>query len=241
MAAWSDLPTLFRLAAGLPRGASHADRMERFYRRQAVTYDSFRARLLAGRCDLVEALPAPEGGTWVDLGGGTGANAEHLGDRLFRLSRYVIVDLSESMLEVARRRIAARGWSNVEVVQADATRVVLAEGCADVVLCSYAITMIPDWFAAVDRARSLLGPGGRIGVVDFLVSRPQAPPGFSQHGLATRLFWPAWFCWTGVRINPDHPHYLHRRFSVERYEERRARMPYMLGLTVPYYLFIGRK
>lgn len=238
---WSDLSTLWRLAAGLPRGRTHADRMERFYRSQAAHYDAFRERLLAGRRDLVAALPAPAGGTWVELGGGTGANAEHLGDRLGLLARYLVVDLSTSMLDVARQRARTRGWTNLAAIQADATRVVLAEGRADVVLCSYSLTMIPDWFAAVDRARSLLRPGGRLGVVDFFASRPQAPPGFTQHRLATRLFWPAWFSWTGVRLNPDHPHYLHRRFAVERYEERRAPVPGLLGLTVPYYLFIGRK
>ena len=57
-------------------GESHKDRLESFYKGQARVYDSFRHRFLHGRVPMVEAMPTPKNGVWVDLGGGTGANME---------------------------------------------------------------------------------------------------------------------------------------------------------------------
>src|SRR5262249_31153785 len=151
-----------------------------------------------------------------------------------------LVDLSPSLLEVARRRIADRGWHNVELVAADATRFEPEHLPVDVITFSYSLSMIPDWFAAIDQARRLLRPGGLIGVVDFYVSRKHPPPNHVRHARFTRAFWPLWFGQDNVFLNPDHVPYLHRHFEVQRFEERRGRVPW-LPLTVPYYLFIGRQ
>ena len=75
-----DLKVLYRLVKPRCRGGSHQDRLEHFYSGQAQHYDSFRARLLHGRADLFAALDAPEGGVWVDFGGGTGASIGFWGD-----------------------------------------------------------------------------------------------------------------------------------------------------------------
>ena len=50
-------------------------------------------------------------------------------------------------------------------------RVEPPEAPVDVVTFSYSLTMIPDWFAAIENALRMLRPGGQIGVVDFYVSR----------------------------------------------------------------------
>ena len=89
-----------------------------------------RGRLLQGREAMYRSIPVPEGGVWVDLGGGTGANMEPIGEDLHRLSKVYLVDLCDSLLAVARKRSDARGWRNVEAVNADATTFRLAEGCA---------------------------------------------------------------------------------------------------------------
>jgi len=237
----SDLRTLWHLAFSPIRGESHAERLEGFYRGQASSYDRFRERLLAGRAELWQSISAPDGGTWVDLGGGTGANVECLGDRLAQLEKLWIVDLSTSMLAEASQRVRARGWQNVEVCQADACTFSPPDGQVDVVTFSYSLTMIPDWMAAVDQARSLLRPGGMIGVVDFYVSRKYPPNGWTRHGGWTRTFWPTWFAMDNVFLNPDQAAYLHRAFEPVDFRERRAKVPYLLGAQAPYYLFLGRK
>src|SRR2546426_399567 len=73
----SDLRILYHLALKPVRGKDHAARMENFYAGQAGAYDDFRKRLLKGRQELWNLIPPPAGGTWIDMGGGTGANLEY--------------------------------------------------------------------------------------------------------------------------------------------------------------------
>jgi S-adenosylmethionine-diacylgycerolhomoserine-N-methlytransferase len=236
----ADLKTLYHLTLAPIRGQTHAERLESFYRGQAGAYDEFRERLLHGRREMFAALAVPEGGVWVDMGGGTGSNVEHLADRLHLLRQLYIVDLAPSLLAVAQVRIADRGWSNVATVEADACTFRPVHGPVDVITFSYSLTMIPDWFAALDHAWELLRPGGLIGIVDFYVARKHPVPGHIRHSWLSRTFWPIWFGHDNVFLNPDHVPYLHRRFEAMQFSECAARVPCLPG-NVPYYIFVGRK
>src|SRR5690242_14503924 len=115
----SDLKVLYHLAVKPVRGHDHASRMESFYAGQAGAYDDFRKRLLRGRQELWNLLPRPLDGIWVDMGGGTGSNLEYFGtqqppgaqpagdSRLAGLKSIYVVDLSPSLLDVARQRATA--------------------------------------------------------------------------------------------------------------------------------------
>ena len=68
-------------------------------------------------------MPAKRGGVWVDLGGGTGSNLEYFRgaggeDTLSAtFSKVYVVDLTPSLLEVAKARVEERGWGErVEAV-----------------------------------------------------------------------------------------------------------------------------
>jgi S-adenosylmethionine-diacylgycerolhomoserine-N-methlytransferase len=238
----SDWQTLYHLVFAPGRGSTHRERLEAFYRQQADSYDAFRCRLLHGRQELYESLDTPEDGVWLEMGGGTGSNLECLGDRLSRLRSVVLVDLSESLLAVARQRIERLGWSNVATCLHDVTTYGLSAGeGADVITFSYALTMIPDWYAALEQAYKLLAPGGLIGVVDFFVARKHPALGCGRQSWFTRHFWPTWFAWDNVFLSPDHVPYLHSHFEPVLYREGKGGVPYMPLARVPYYLFIGRK
>lgn len=238
---FADLKTLYYVALKRTRGADTAARVESFYAGQADNFDNFRQRLLHGRRELFAAIDVPPGGVWVDFGGGTGWNLEQLGPRLDSLGKAYIVDFSPSMLKVAKKRIEDRRWKNVEPVEADAILFRPPEGRADVVTFSYSLTMIPDWFAAVENAWSILKPGGVIGVVDFYISQKHPAQGSARHGLCGRTFWPMFFSLNDVFPSPDHLPYLRRRFSQIHCVESRGRVPYLPMLRAPYYAFIGRK
>ena len=240
MSILGDLKVLFHLLLHPIRGATHQQRLESFYAAQAEEYDRFRKNLLHGREELYGSLPTPEDGVWVEIGGGTGSNLEYLGDRIKKIRKVHIVDLSSSLLGIARKRTERLGWTNVELHEADATTVTLPEP-ADVVTFSYSLTMIPDWFAALENARRLLKPGGTIGVVDFFVARKYPADGRTKHGWWTRTFWPTWFANDNVFLSPDHIPYLHRHFTPVELHEARARIRYFPLLTTPYYRFVGRK
>ena len=236
----SDMKILYHMTLKPVRGKDHTERLESFYGHQAQGYDDFRKRLLQGRQQMWDALPAPEGGVCVDMGAGTGANLEFLGDRVKNFSRIYLVDLSTSLLRMADERIQARGWTNVTTVAADATTFQPPEP-VDLVTFSYSLTMIPDWFAAIDQAARLLKSGGTIGVVDFYVSRKYPDAGLKRHSWLTQRFWPTWFGFDNVFPSPDHLPYLQRKFERQHLTESRARLPYLPGSRVPYYIFTGTK
>ncbi len=235
----SDIKVLYHLALKPVRGKDHAARMESFYSGQAEAYDDFRKRLLKGREELYGSIDPPTGGTWVDMGGGTGSNLEYFADCLPQLKTVYVVDLAGSLLKMAQKRAEANNWSNVTTVETDATTWQPSEP-ADVVTFSYSLTMIPDWFAAIDNAWRMLKPGGILGVVDFYVARKFPGENHKKHGWFTRTFWPTWFNMDNVFPSPDHVPYLHRHFTPLRLEESRGRVPYM-PLTMPYYIFVGKK
>jgi S-adenosylmethionine-diacylgycerolhomoserine-N-methlytransferase len=239
MSLLSDLRVLWHLLLSPIRGDSHADRLNSFYAGQASDYDAFRARLLKGRGELLQSLPAPTGGVWVDMGGGTGANLE-AAPWLSSCRRVVVADLCQPLLDVCRERVSHRGWNQVEPVLADVTTYDPGEP-VDLVTFSYSLTMIPDWFRAVERARAMLAPGGVIGIVDFYVSRKYVPADRVRHGWLTRSLIPVWFATDNVHPSRDHLPYLESRFETVRLDEARAAIPYVPLLKAPYYRFVGRK
>ena len=241
MGLWSDFKILYHMLLKPVRGDSHAERMESFYGGQAHAYDDFRRRLLKGREELWRQLPKDPGCVWVDMGGGTGANIENFGDEIAKPKKVYVVDLSESLLKVAADRFAKKGWNNVHAIQADATRFCPEEGFADVVTFSYSLTMIPDWFAAIDNARRILRPGGHIGVVDFYVSRKYPADDLRRHRWFTRTLWPNWFATDNVFPSHDHLPYLRHHFDQVFLEESGNRLPYVPLIKAPYYIFAGRK
>lgn len=241
MSLFSDAKILYHMLLKRVRGKTHAERMESFYGGQAGDYDAFRKRLLHGREEMWGLLPRPVDGVWVDFGGGTGANLENLGTDISRLRKIYIVDLATSLLAVAAQRCEQRQWTNVVPTEADATSFTPAEGLADVVTFSYSLTMIPDWFAAIDNAQRILKPGGAIGVVDFYVSRKFPAEGQLRHGSFARALWPNWFATDNVFPSHDHLPYLQRRFSMKHLVERRGKIPYVPCLRAPYYIFVGEK
>jgi S-adenosylmethionine-diacylgycerolhomoserine-N-methlytransferase len=87
----------------------------------------------------------------------------------------------------------------------------------------------------------MLRPGGTIGVVDFYVSEACPEAGLVRHGWLTRRGWPAWFRHDGVHLSAEHLPYLRERVHTADLSEHRARVPYVPVVTVPYYVFIGRK
>jgi S-adenosylmethionine-diacylgycerolhomoserine-N-methlytransferase len=234
-----DAGILWQLARGQSGKGTHAERLERFYRPQAEHYESFRARLLHGRRELVERVAPPPGGTLIELGGGTGSNLDYLGPRMCSLSRVEIVDLCPALLQEARKR-CARWPEVVHVVEADAATYRPTQ-LADSVILSYALTMMPDWRATLANALAMLRPGGLIGVVDFYISPAVPAAGRVRHGALARAFWPRWFAHDGVHLDPRHLPELMANTEAVHCAERRAGVPYLPGLRVPYYLYVGRK
>jgi S-adenosylmethionine-diacylgycerolhomoserine-N-methlytransferase len=155
--------------------------MDAIYRVQRHFYDLTRKPYLLGRDVMIRGLAVPDGGTVLEIGCGTARNLLCI-TQLYPTARCFGVDVSSAMLETARASIARRGAeAQVQVALADATgfdpQSLFGVARFDRVVISYALSMIPEWDAALRSAANLLAPGGSLHVADF----------GDQHGL------PRWF------------------------------------------------
>jgi len=149
-----------------------------FYGRWARVYDwvATAPGVESWRTRAVGALDLDPGDTVVEMGCGTGANVPHLREAVGPEGRVVGVDLTRGMLRRARERVDREGWTNVDLVQADATRPPVA-GPVDAVLATFVVGMFADPRPAVDGWMDLLAPGGRVALLnagrsDRAVARP---------------------------------------------------------------------
>lgn len=239
-ATWSsDLQVLKSMIFADVKGETQQERLESFYVSQADLYDSYRHRMLHGRWPMITAMPAPKGGVWVDLGGGTGSNLEYFGDNLNHFSKCVVLDFCPSLVEVAKKRVISRGWESfVDVVLGDACDFdcpgLPAAGTVDVVTFSYALSMIPDWKKAIKNAFRMLKPGGHIAVCDFTVLDGNMP--------MMNEFWTWVFAHDHVNLRKDHLLVLKAAFEPVFLESGYGIFPYVpICLKAPWYAYVGKK
>ena len=146
--------------------AAPTSSVQRFYRFHAYIYDWTRWMILHGRRRAVQRLGVAPGSEVLEIGCGTGLNFRFVIEALQNRGRLVGLDFSADMLKRAAKRDAAQQWNNVELIQADATKMALGRQF-DAILFAYSLTMIPDWRASLRRAFEHLKPGGRLAVLDF--------------------------------------------------------------------------
>ncbi len=150
------------------------------YRRRAKRYDlSVQIYRLFGfdveryRQDTVTALALGPGDLVVELGCGTGLNFEYVHQAIGPEGKIIGIDLTDSMLDVARDRVARRNWENVELFQADVAEWQMPDGVVGV-FSTLALTLVPEYAAVIGRASRALSPGGRLAVLDM--KEPDAWP-----------------------------------------------------------------
>jgi ubiquinone/menaquinone biosynthesis C-methylase UbiE len=165
-------------ASAVNRDAATLRAVRDAYDRRAGWFDAFVCWSSLGRdpvyraaaCDALRIGP---GARVLDLGGGTGLNLPWLCPAAGPSGRVIVADLSRPMLEAARARARAAGWTNARFLQAEGGRFRLAPASLDAALSTYALTTIPDWPAALDAMVDALKPGGRITILD-----DRLPPGW---------------------------------------------------------------
>ena len=152
-------------------GAGHDRLMDSVYRHQRHIYDLSRKYYLLGRDGLIAELAPPRGGAVLEIGCGTGRNLIAVG-RAWPEARLYGVDISEAMLETARKAVAKAGMADrLTLAQADACgfdpAAIFGRAAFERVFISYALSMIPNWEAALGQAARCVADGGRLEVVDF--------------------------------------------------------------------------
>lgn len=143
--------------------------IERAYRRYSKYYDYLFGRLYEeGRRQAVRLATSSPGRRILEVGVGTGLSLSHYPDDC----SVVGVDVSAPMLEIARRRTAARGFQHVEaLLQMDAEQLEMPDGTFDAVVAMYVATVVPNPDRLLSEMRRVCVPGGDLIVVNHFESR----------------------------------------------------------------------
>lgn len=145
--------------------------MDRHYRLQRHVYDWTRRYFLAGRLHLVEKLHPAPGHSVLEIGCGTAWNLTRIAHR-YPDARLFGLDISRNMLSTAAASLERKALSDRIILgHGDATSFdpvsVFGRTTFDRIVLSYALSMIPNWEAALSHAAGLLAAGGSVHIVDF--------------------------------------------------------------------------
>jgi phosphatidylethanolamine/phosphatidyl-N-methylethanolamine N-methyltransferase len=135
------------------------DQVASAYGRWAPVYDLvFGPVVRQGRraaIDVAERI----GGRILEVGVGTGISLPGYAPA----NRVYGVDISEPMLEKARRRVNALNLDHVEAIEVmDAEKLDFPDNAFDVVVAQYVITSVPNPEKALDEFARVVRPGGEI-------------------------------------------------------------------------------
>src|SRR5204863_1109848 len=129
------------------------------YEKLASVYDFiFGPSLHPGRVRAIQRMGIKPGDRVLEVGVGTGINAG-----LYPRDCAVTgIDLSDSMLEKARDRVARKGIRNVRLLEMDAADIKFADGAFDIVYAPYLISVVPDPIAVAREMRRVSRKLGRM-------------------------------------------------------------------------------
>jgi len=119
------------------------------------------------------------GDTVVDLGSGAGNDCFVARSIAGETGRVIGIDMTEAMIEKARKNAVTRGFSNVEFVLGEIEKMPLGDGVADVVVSNCVLNLVPDKQKAFAEIYRILKPSGHFSISD-IVLRGELPDGLRE-------------------------------------------------------------
>lgn len=124
------------------------------------------ADVVQQRREVSRLLGLAAGEAVLDVGSGPGLLATEMAQEVGPTGRVCGIDVSDSMLALARARAMPSGSAPVEYRLGGADAVPYPDGSFDAVVCTQVLEYIVDIPAALAEAARVLRPGGRLLVLD---------------------------------------------------------------------------
>jgi arsenite methyltransferase len=123
-----------------------------------------------------------EGETVLDLGSGGGIDVFLSARRVGPTGRVYGLDMTDEMLELARRNQVEAGVDNVEFLKGFMEEVPLPDASVDVVVSNCVVNLSADKALVFAEMGRVLRPGGRIGISDVVASNDLTPEQRAERG-----------------------------------------------------------
>jgi arsenite methyltransferase len=157
-------------------GSIHYDELER----ASLPDSAILASLGCGNPTAVAELK--DGETVLDLGSGGGIDVLLSARRVGPTGFAYGLDMTDEMLELARRNAAEARATNVEFVKGRIESIPLADASVDVVISNCVINLSTDKAAVLAEIARVLRPGGRMGVSDVVADDELTPAERASRG-----------------------------------------------------------
>lgn len=144
-----------------------ANAAQAYFSENAVQWDQIRSLYVSDADVEAQIVQCAGGGRFrrlVDLGAGTGRMLTLLGPRA---EQAVGLDLSQQMLNIARRNTNEAGLTHVELRHGDIFDTRLPDASADLVVVHQVLHYLGDPASAVREAARLVADDGQLIIVDF--------------------------------------------------------------------------